>query len=193
MSWRNCLVSHWSRAESETSVSWFTSRFVFPNWRLFWDDQAPEKCPLGPSWDDSMMNLSHKARLMPPWYQREKLLLVPTPTLPLVQHLKPKSKAWFFSTFKWIQCRLVSAPKCSRSLSYVHMVSLRAGGGGGDRTTCAASRLWEGVRLLHQLASTLTQMCHGGCYKGLCEEEEATVLCCSFGANQQAAALIAWV
>lgn len=59
-----------------------------------------KNAPLGSSWDDCMTNLSHKARVMLPWHQRENCLLVST--LALVQCLMPKPKAWVFSTFKWI-------------------------------------------------------------------------------------------
>lgn len=51
--------------------------------------------PHGPGWDDCMMNVSHKVRLMLLWHLWENLVLVFTPTLLLVQCLMPKLNTWF--------------------------------------------------------------------------------------------------
>lgn len=50
--------------------------------------------PSRPGWDDCMINVSHKARLMLLWHLWENLL-VSTPTLVLVQCLIPKPNACF--------------------------------------------------------------------------------------------------
>lgn len=50
VSCRNWPVSHWSRADSETADSWFSSGFRFSNWRLLWDDQGPRKCAAWAMW-----------------------------------------------------------------------------------------------------------------------------------------------
>lgn len=96
--------------------------------------QPLKNAPFGPSWNDCMTNLSIEARLTLPWHQRENLLLVSTPTLLLVQCLMPKLKAWFFSRFKWVHYILVSAPKCSHSLSCVIWCL-------SGRSMCAVCRL----------------------------------------------------
>lgn len=148
--------------------------------------QPLKNAPFRQSWNDCMTNLSIEARLPSSWHQRENLLLVSAPTLLLVQCLAPRLKAWFFSLFKWVHYILVSAPKCSRSLSCV-IWCLSAG------SMYAVCRLKEDMRLLHQIASTSAQMCHWGCYKGLHDEEEPTVFCCIFCISQQTAALFEWV
>lgn len=50
--------------------------------------------PSRPGWDDCMINVSHKARLMLLWHLWENLL-VSTPTLVLVQCLIPKPNTCF--------------------------------------------------------------------------------------------------
>lgn len=74
--------------------------FLYSLLGLYFQDFSGKIKPLknilcGPSWDDCMMNVSCKARLMLLWHLWEKLLLVSIPTLLLVHCLMPKPNSWF--------------------------------------------------------------------------------------------------
>lgn len=93
--------------------------------------------PRGPAWDDCMMNVSHKVRLMLLWHLWENLVLVFTPTLLLVQCLMPKLNTWFswlLSEFS-VDCSLLQRVPVVCLLFVWHLSE------GGTHHMCAVSRL----------------------------------------------------